>query len=351
MKPVPFVSIVSALALLASTAWADCTRPKASFEVPQGNTASAEQMAVAQRNVVDFTESVAEYVRCLQGEFGQKSIGKSEAEKTALQQSYAKAHQEAADEATGFVDCFNEQLDSFKASGGGTQMQPADCSAHIKAAAQRSASAAPSVEQLVIEASGHRFEVPSGTWTYLLARDDNPRPCGEGGTSQCLYRAVVVINESDETLECKGQISYDGTDIRGNPKTTSPALVSQRSTAIVTGSLAKDDISASIFDAVCKPRAKLPPLDTPAHCKYEVVKPIAIADYYPAASREAGEQGPVTVEFTLPGKAANPTQVRAVASSLFPALDEAAVKAVSDMVMSSNCPNAKYRLRVSFRLE
>ncbi len=65
---------------------------------------------------------------------------------------------------------------------------------------------------------------------------------------------------------------------------------------------------AQTFDAACKVRPKLPALDTPANCKYEVVKPISIADYYPAASQEADEEGPVVVEFTLTGKAARPTE-------------------------------------------
>jgi TonB family protein len=168
---------------------------------------------------------------------------------------------------------------------------------------------------------------------------------------QCLYRAVIVVNDSDDTLECKGQITYDGVDMAGNKQAQAQALVSARSSQIVAGSLAKDDISASVFDAVCTPRAKLAPLDTPANCKYEVVKPVAIGDYYPPASREAGQEGPVTVEFTVAGKAGNPTNVRAVASSMYPALDQAAVKAVSDMVMSSNCPKARYRLKLSFMLD
>ena len=82
-----------------------------------------------------------------------------------------------------------------------------------------------------------------------------------------------------------------------------------------------------------------------------MVKPITIADYYPAASQDAGEEGPVVVEFTLSGKAARPTDVRAVASSMYPRLDEAAVKAVGDMVMSSSCGKARYRLKLSFQLQ
>ncbi len=342
------VGAAIALTMSMSGAWADCTRPRPAFEVPDGKTANAEQMAAAQKQVVGFADAVSKYVGCLQGELGQKSIGKEDAEKAKLNETYAAAHNAAADEVSGLANCFNEQLDTFKTSGGGTSVKPADCSKHLAAAANRTATT-PTAEQMVIESSGHRFDLPSGSWLYLLARDDHSRACGNG--LQCLYRAVVVVNESDETLECKGQITYDGADIAGNVKAQAQALVVPRSSQVVAGSLAKDDTSASVFDAVCTPRAKLPPLDTPANCKYEVVKPVAIADYYPAASRTAGEEGPVTVEFTLAGKASNPTNVRAVASSMFPALDQAAVKAVSEMVMRSNCPKATYRLKLSFKLD
>jgi TonB family protein len=98
-------------------------------------------------------------------------------------------------------------------------------------------------------------------------------------------------------------------------------------------------------------RPKLPPLETPANCKYEVVKPVSIADYYPEAAQDAGEEGPVVVEFSLSGKAAKPTDIRAVSSSMYPHLDEAAVKAVGDMVMSSSCGKARYRLKLSFQLQ
>lgn len=342
--------MLCSLGLAAFDATAECVRPKPTFEVPDGKTANAEQMATAQKGVIEFANATAEYARCLEGELGQKAIGKDEAAKAELSKSYAAVYAPAAQEATGLATCFNEQVEAFKTSGGGTSMRPANCAEHIAAAANRT-SAAPSAEELIVESAGHSFDLPSGQWSFLLARDAAPRACAPGSTSQCFYRALVVLNESSEALECTGEITYDGTDFQGNAKTQAKALVVERSTRIIAGSLAKDSVAASMFDAKCTARPKLPPLSTASTCKYEVVKPVAIADYYPEASRSAGEEGPVTVEFTLAGKAANPKDVRAVASSLYPTLDEAAVRAVSDMVMSSNCANSRYRLRVSFKLE
>ena len=183
-------------------------------------------------------------------------------------------------------------------------------------------------------------------------RDDRPRLCSAQQTAaECLYRAVHVRNDSDETLECKGEITYSGVDSTGKPTTTSQLLASGRGTFLLVDSLAKIGVDAQTFDAACTVRPKLPALDTPATCKYEVVKPISISDYYPKESQDAGEEGPVVVEFSLSGKAARPTDVRAVASSMYPKLDEAAVKAVGDMVMSSSCGKARYRLKLSFQLQ
>jgi TonB family protein len=187
---------------------------------------------------------------------------------------------------------------------------------------------------------------------YYLVRDDQPRRCSaQQPAAECLYRAVHVRNDSDETLECQGEIAYSGTDSKGKPATTSKLLVSGRGTFVLVESLAKQGTDAQTFDAACTVRPKLAVLDTPANCKYEVVKPVAIGDYYPSASQDAGEEGPVVVEFSLSGKAARPTDVRAVASSMYPQLDQAAVKAVGDMVMSSSCGKARYRLKLSFQLQ
>lgn len=336
--------------LLAGSAWGNCVRPQADVKVPDGNTATSEQMVAAQQKILDFANAVSTYVHCIQGEYGQKTIGQDEATRTKLNEQYTSAHAVVANEVTGLATCYDEQFTRFKASGGGNQLKTVDCAAHIAAAGQRSGNGTRSAEELVIEASGHSFDLPSGLWRFLLARDEVARSCAPGSADQCLYRAVVVMNESEETLECSGVIEYDGMDLSGNTKTQAKALVMPRTTRILAASLAKDSVGASQFDADCTARAKLPALSTPSSCKYQVVTPVAIGDYYPPASRAAGDEGPVTVEFTLAGAAAKPTKVRAVASSMYPALDEAAVKAVGDMVMSSSCKNATYRLRLNFQL-
>jgi len=352
---VKIVTLAGLLALHAAAAFADCTRPRPTFSIPQGGSASEKDLAAADSALAEFGGKVRDYLYCLNGESSQKAVGKDQAAREDLAKQTVAAHNDAANEFRGLAACLKTQREVFKSTAGGTQPKPADCSSHITAAATQTPGNGPPVvtTELTVEASGRTAEIPGGgSWMYYLVRDDRPRRCsGKETTQECLYRAVHIRNDSDETLECKGEIAYAGTDSKGQATASSKLLVGGRGTYILTESLAKQGTNADTFDAQCTVRPKLPPLDTAANCKYEVVKPVTIADYYPAASQDADEEGPVVVEFTLSGKAARPTEVRAVASSMYPRLDEAAVKAVSDMVMSSSCGKARYRLKLSFQLQ
>jgi TonB family protein len=350
---ITFASLLVLLMLPGAAALADCTRPRPTFSIPEGGSATEKELTAANGALTEFGGKVRDYLYCLNGEIIQKAVGKDVAAREELTKAHATAHNEAANELKGLAACYKTQREIFKSTGGGSQAKPADCSSYIAAAAnQVSGGGTPITTELTVEAAGHTFEIPGGgSWIYYLARDTRPRRCSAQGAEECLYRAVHVRNDSDEVLECKGEITYTGTDSRGQKTTMSQLLVSGRGTFVLVESLAKVGTDAETFEAKCTPRAKLPPLDTPDNCKYEVVKPITIADYYPEAAQDAGEEGPVVVEFTLSGKAARPTDVRAVASSMYPRLDEAAVKAVGDMVMSSSCGKARFRLKLSFQLQ
>ena len=347
------ITIAGLLVLHCAAAFADCTRPRPGFSIPEGGSATEKDLVAANEALGAFGGKVRDYLYCLNGEISQKAVGKDPAAREELAKVHVTAHNEAANELKGLAACYNTQREIFKSTGGGSKVKPADCSSYIASAAkQTTGGGTPITTELTVEASGHTFEIPGGgSWVYYLARDDRPRRCSAQATQECLYRAIHVRNDSDETLECKGEITYTGTDSRGQKTSASQLLAQGRGTFLLVESLAKLGTDAETFEAKCTPRAKLAPLDTPANCKYEVVKPITIADYYPVASQDAGEEGPVVVEFTLSGKAARPTEVRTVASSMYPRLDEAAVKAVGDMVMSSSCGKARFRLKLSFQLQ
>jgi TonB family protein len=348
------ITIAGWLLLQGVAAFADCTRPRPTFAIPEGGSASEKELAAANTALTEFGSKVRDYLYCLNGETSQKSVGKEQAAREEIAKAYVATYNEAANELKGLAACYNTQREIFKSTGGGTKAKAADCSSYIAAAAnQAPVGGKPTTTELTVEASGRTTEIPGGgSWLFYLARDLRPRRCSaQQAAEDCLYRAVHVRNDSDETLECQGEITYAGTDNKGRPSVTSRLLVTGRGTYLLVEGLAKQGTDAETFDAQCKVRPKLPPLDTPANCKYEVVKPVSIADYYPTASQDAGEEGPVVVEFSLSGKAAKPTDIRAVSSSMYPQLDEAAVKAVGDMVMSSSCGKARYRLKLSFQLQ
>ena len=348
------ITIASLLIVQGAAAFADCPRPRPTFSIPEGGSATEKDLVAANVALTEFGTKVRDYLYCLDGEMSQKSVGKEQAAREELAKGYVAAYNEAANELKGLAACYNTQREIFKSTGGGTKVKAADCSSYITAAAnQAPIGGTQTTTELTVEASGRTTEIPGGgSWLYYLARDIRPRRCSSQQVAEeCLYRAVHVRNDSDETLECKGEITYTGTDSKGQHTAASQLLVTSRGTYLLVESLAKQGTDAETFDAQCMVRPKLPPLDTPASCKYEVVKPVSIADYYPVAAQDAGEEGPVVVEFSLSGKAAKPTDIRAVSSSMYPHLDEAAVKAVGDMVMSSSCGKARYRLKLSFRLQ
>jgi TonB family protein len=349
------ITLAGLLWVHGASAFAECTRPRPSFTIPEGGSASEQDFTAANSALTDFGSKVRDYLNCMNGEISQKAVGKDAAAREELNKAHAAAYNESANELRGLAACYKTQREIFKSTGGGSKAKPADCSSYVASAANQvgGGGGTPITTELTIEASGHTFDIPGGgKWLYYLARDIRARRCSaQEATEDCLYRSVHVRNDSDEVLECKGEITYVGTDSRGQKTATGQLLVSGRGTYMLVESLAKQGIDAETFDAKCTVRAKLPALETPANCKYEVVKPITVSDYYPPASRDAGEEGPVIVEFTLSGKAARPTDVRTVASSMYPRLDEAAVKAVGDMVMSSSCGKARFRLKLSFLLQ
>ena len=341
-----------------ATAEAACTRPEAKFTIPEGNAATEAEMKTATQALLNLDRDVGEYLRCIKGETSQATVGKDEPTREQLLKDYVASHQAAADQVQGLADCFNAQLEIYRKTKGGAGGKTADCSSHMLAAKDRTPAPAPGgtprPSSVVKEADGYSTELPGGgVWSYTLIRDDTPRYCGEQKPDKhCVRRTVFVTNGSDVELECKAYIKYEGADAQGRAQVESQGIVLKKTIRAVVASLAESGVNASTFEAVCKERPPLPPLGTDTtKCKYEVVKPVNISDFYADEARRLDEQGPVVVEFTVPGKAAGPTDVKVVASSLSPRLDDGAVKAVSAMIMSSSCKNQRYRLRLNFQLE
>lgn len=354
-------SVVASIALAAvvlplGAAQAECPRPDAKMTIPDGASATEAEMKAATEALLKLDQEVGEYLRCIKGETSQATVGKDAQTREKILQEYVDSHNSMSDQLAGLAACFNANLESYRSTKGGAGGKTADCSTHMAAAKDRTRGPAPGgtpgPSSLVKEADGHSFELEGGAWSYTLIRDETPRSCGENAADKvCVKRTVFVTNGSNQELECKAYIKYEGTDAKGREQTEAQAVVSKQTLRAVVGSLAERGVNASTFEAICTPRPPLPPLHTKDGCRYEVVKPVNISDFYPQESRQLDEQGPVVVEFTVPGKAAGPTNVKVIASSLSPRLDQGAVQAVSAMIMSSECKNQRYRLRLNFQLE
>jgi TonB family protein len=340
-------------AAFSGLAAADCQRPKLDLQIPDGGTATEQDMNAVQQAIVTLDVKVGEYLRCIKGEASQQSVGKDDAARERLANSYIELHNAAVNELAGLAACYNDQIEKHKKTGGGTSKKPADCSAQLATAASAPVGDPPAAMRgdLVREADGHTTELADGAWSYSLIRDETPRRCGPQNDQICVQRAVFVRNGSSQSLECRGSITYEGTDAAGRESIEARAIVGDRAVRAVVLGLAPRGVNARTFEADCSPRPPLPPLTTPASCKYQVVKPINISDYYPPTSRRAGEEGPVVVEFGVGDKPASPSDVKVVAGSLSPSLDQGAIEAVKAMVMSSNCSKGRYRLKLNFQLE
>lgn len=110
------VSMVTAC-LFAGAAWATCIYPRTPESVPDGKTASLDEMVAAQKAVQQFNEDVNAYNACLDMEM--RSLEQSglydETRLVELRVMQAKKNNAAVDEVQAIADQFNEQLRVFKA--------------------------------------------------------------------------------------------------------------------------------------------------------------------------------------------------------------------------------------------
>ncbi len=107
-----------ACALLAATAGATCVYPRPPENLPDGATATLDQMVAAQTAVKQFDKDIAAYNACLDMELQSimASTELNDARKAELQAMQAKKNNAAVDEAQSVADRFNEQLRAYKAA-------------------------------------------------------------------------------------------------------------------------------------------------------------------------------------------------------------------------------------------
>ncbi|HUK01629.1 MAG TPA: hypothetical protein VLW26_05065 [Steroidobacteraceae bacterium] len=118
MKALSCVLMLTALA--GSQAYAGCTYPKAPEKIPDGSTATMQEMLDGQQAVKAYNGQIKEYQDCLADELKQ-SIAKADADKATKEQKEQlekMADQKinaAQDEVEALTARFNEQIRVFKA--------------------------------------------------------------------------------------------------------------------------------------------------------------------------------------------------------------------------------------------
>jgi len=115
-------AIAATAVLTVGPAYADCTYPTPPSKLPDGNSATKEEMVAGQIAVKEYDKAIKAYTDCLRLEHSDaisKIGGKpSEDQKRALQDMErveTQKHNAAIDQEQSIVDRFNEQVRVFKA--------------------------------------------------------------------------------------------------------------------------------------------------------------------------------------------------------------------------------------------
>jgi hypothetical protein len=110
---------ISALAALAGPVYADCSYPPPPAKIPDGNTATMQEMLDGKNAVTQYNKDINAYVACikLEHETAVTTAGdkltpqqKSDMEKIEVQKNNA-----AVDQLQSVADHFNEQIRIYKA--------------------------------------------------------------------------------------------------------------------------------------------------------------------------------------------------------------------------------------------
>jgi hypothetical protein len=110
---------IAVTAALSGAAHADCPYPAAPANLPDGRTATMEDMLAGQKLVKEYQKSIDAYVACIDKELDDKIAQGGDSmkpqQKTDLQKMEAQKHNAAVDQEQAVADRFNEQVKAFKA--------------------------------------------------------------------------------------------------------------------------------------------------------------------------------------------------------------------------------------------
>jgi hypothetical protein len=109
--------VIALAALSAGPVFADCVVPDNTVQVPDGSTATREEMIAAQKQVQAFDAAVKIYTDCLAQEQQQKL--EAGGDKAKLQKQYAELNNAQVEKVQQLADKFNTELKAYKAKSAG----------------------------------------------------------------------------------------------------------------------------------------------------------------------------------------------------------------------------------------
>jgi hypothetical protein len=123
------IAAAATAALAAGTAYADCSYPAPPDHIPDGNTATMQEMVTAQKEVKDYNNAINAYIACIQLErndaidklsakAGDKPSADQKKQLDAMQKDLERVeiqkHNAAIDQLQSIADRFNEQVKVYK---------------------------------------------------------------------------------------------------------------------------------------------------------------------------------------------------------------------------------------------
>jgi len=175
-------------------------------------------------------------------------------------------------------------------------------------------------------------------------------PCLDNDKDNCVWHRLIVDNQTDDTLECSGQLTYDGVNRAQAGSVEHRMVVSSHVRRVVLGDTTNPDVAVKSHDVHCAIRKPPDSSKLTPKCELTVLNAPAELEY-PMESRKLSEEGPVLLDFSLTDKDGQPSDIVVVGSSLYPRLDAAGIKYVSEFVGSTKCKHGRFRIPVTFQLK
>ena len=117
MKALPALAFIAAL--IAAPAYADCPYPTAPTKLPDGKTATLEDMLAGQKAINEYQKAINNYTACIDKEVSDAITKAGDSlkpqQKADMEKVETQKHNAAIDQLQNIADRFNEQVKVFKA--------------------------------------------------------------------------------------------------------------------------------------------------------------------------------------------------------------------------------------------